>query len=491
MNLWVFVFEFLMSLLCVWFGLYIYTRNRDSILSRTICFALVIFSIYPLGNGLMAVAQSSQETNWAKSITWWASPIAAALWLNVAVLLTANGIENKFVQIMKFVRWGILGVGILLGYLGVTTEFLYDFSSTRPASYEEGFMYGRYLIPTGQEPLDIFDIYLFSTLTLAMIMMIFRWLGNKRSDHREKTTFRLYTILSIFVFLAGVSNVVTYALRIYWATFFTDLIFFSVPIILAWVVSRETSISAKEKQGQDFLHSFLGLVVILFLLLLVPSLVAASLQDYLEIEINFIQLAFSGWLGVFLYMLSDDISLLITHLVARNDIEYHKKIMLMQEKGHRIKMIDDLPSATTIIYTYVTKELIRKIFTQSPNSKQDVVKTPLVKLACVNRKLVDMKAEIGKISHMEYLLAVRQVIEDAYLLLENDIVHIPSGEKQLFLDILKMKIFKSEKTKDAASTMKENETQFHRYYSRALHYLVMAVIYLETETESSVLDIHK
>jgi hypothetical protein len=483
MNIWVYALELLISTSCVWLGLYIYTRNRDLSLSRAMALALVIFSIYFLGNALMATSNSSQENNWAKISTWWASPVAAALWFNVVTYLIENIPAKKFVHFMKVFRWAILGTGIILGYLGVATEWLYLFSDTHLANRQEGFIYGKYLIPPAQQPFDIFDRYLIFTVFLAMVCMLVMLFYSKSDSKHDKSTKRIYTALSISVFFAALLNILTYAFRIYAATFYTDLLFFAVPFTLAWLVSQETAISAKENQSQDLLHSMIGFALLLFFIFIIPIVIAKITEVFLLLPINYIQISITTWISVFLYMLFDDLSLAITSLIARKDIEYHKKIILMREKGHRLTTIDDLPSATTIIHTYVNKELIRKIFTQETNIADETIRTPLIKLACINKKLVDIGATQGKISLLEYHLAIKQVIEDALDLLENKIVHIPGDEREIYLSILKSKIQKKLKTRKAAIQVNENETQYHRYYSKAIHYLVMSLIYLETETD--------
>ena len=486
MFFWVYFLELLLSFTCVWLGLYIYTRNRGLHLTRYaryLSVGLVIFSFYFLGNGLMAIAPSADAVNLIKKATWWSSPVSVAMWLNIIVLLIASYYKDWFVSLMLKLRWGFLALGVLLGVLGVCTELIYQYSATDLANLDEGFFYGKYLIPPAAPPFDVFDGYLVFTIGLTLICVLL-WQRHVKKNDKIKTSERVmvrrYLWLAIAISIAAVANVLTYTLRWFDATFYTDLGFFFIPVILSLLIVNHTSISAKEKPMRDFAYSFAGFILFLFFLLIVPNGIAKLLEITLGMPVNYLQIALAGWGGTFALVFFDDLGVVVNRQIA-GDHDERRQIILMWETSLQSDVTDDLRSMSDIIKTYVNKDLIKKLFTQAPSQSGDLMKTSLIKLVVVNKKLVDMGVDSSLLTPTVYQDAVKSVVEEAHSLLKLGVVYLPENNKKYYLDILGMKIFKGDRTSSIAKELHLSKSQVQRFYSEAVEYLVQAILYLELD----------
>ena len=488
MFFWVYFLELLLSFTCVWLGLYIYTRNRGLHLTRYaryLSMGLLIFSFYFLGNGLMAIAPSADVVNLVKKATWWSSPVSVAMWLNIIVLLIAGYYKDWFVSLMLKLRWVFLAFGVILGVLGIATELIYKYSETDLANLDEGFFYGKYLIPPAAPPFDIFDGYLVFTIGLALVCVLL-WQRHVKKNDKFKTSERLmvkrYLWLAIAISIAAVANVLTYTLRWYYATFYTDLGFFFIPVILSLLIVNHTSISAKERPTRDFVYSFAGYTLFLFFLLIVPNGIAKLLETKFVITVNYLQIALTGWGGTFALVFFDDLGVFINRQIT-GEYDERGQIILMWETSLQSNVVDDLRSMSDIIKTYVNKDLIKRLFMQAPNQSEDLMKTSLIKLVVVNKKLVDMGVDNLSLTSSVYQDAIKGVVEEAHSLLKLGIVSLPESNKKYYLDILGMKIFKNERTRNIARELHLSESQVQRYYSDAIEYLAQAISYLELDVK--------
>ncbi len=228
-------------------GLYVLTRGGFRpipLLAAASTFSLVV---YQLGQALGTLAPSPQEwIGWAQR-TWWAAAIDPALWLVLALALSADEAPDRFRPALVRLEWGAGGVALLLSLLfaglGAATDLVvrWDLASIN--------LHPPFLPPG---PLFVvYQAYVLGCLTLAALLLLFLWRASPGGSPL-RTRFGWLLDSALLFLLAGVY--VTAASSYFDFSGLPGQMLLSAGlVIMAWNVARYGALLAGETVQADLL----------------------------------------------------------------------------------------------------------------------------------------------------------------------------------------------------------------------------------------------
>ena len=253
----IFIIEALAAATFLWLGLFITTRDKPETTSlkhylkrpsNLASGALILMAIFLSGVAINSPASNNEEFLFWLHATWWAIPIAVALWFWCAVLLAASERNTElYIQEKLFVFLFLL-YGLICGVVGTTSDYFFlDSQVTSTANI--------YNIAPSWPGYHVYRFFVISASWAAVVVLLssyIRYTRSKEGLRRQAFIIRWFIVGGIF--LAGAATLRLF-LFVAFPQQFADFLITVGLALIGYSVARYNALIQRHILTQDFIFS--------------------------------------------------------------------------------------------------------------------------------------------------------------------------------------------------------------------------------------------